>query len=281
MLQVDDKVIADIARGFSVPAQPSLLLELQQLMAAAEPDINLIADTITHDVAISATVLKTINSPIYGLARSISDIGKATRYIGIDGILLLVTNCLLKKSFEQDACSIALEEFWHNANNIAATSVFIGKSLKKEVSNDKLFTLGLFHDCGIPVMASRYQDYTETYEHAFNTPSETLTSIEDSVYQVNHATLGYYVASSWRLPKDICQLILCHHDRGFLDIINNSASQFYFAILKMAENIVHNHKHFRDSADWPFVKDSIFTLLNIDGEDYQDLFEDSAELFSE
>lgn len=277
MLTIDEKVIADIGRGFSVPAQPELLLKLQHLMTEDEPDINVIADTISQDVAVSATVLKTINSPVYGLARSIADIHKAVRYIGVNGIISLVTNTLIRKSFKQSDCGIALEEFWTNASNIANTNVFIGKAIKQPLSSDKLFSIGLFHDCGIPVMAMKYSDYTETYEHAMKTPSETLTSIEDSVYQVNHATLGYYVASSWRLPKDICQLILCHHDRVFLEKLTNQSEQFYFATLKMAENIVHNHKHFRDAADWPYLKDSIFTLLDIDEEDYQDLLEDSAD----
>lgn len=278
MLQVDEKVLADIGRGFSVPAQPELLLKLQELMAVPEPDLNDIANAITQDVATSSTILKTVNSPIYGLARSISDIHKAARYIGIDGIASLVTNTLIRRSFNQNECSIPLEDFWNNASNIANTSVFIGKSIKQAVSKDKLFTLGLFHDCGIPVMAQKYRDYSDILEHAFNTPSETLTSVEESVYQVNHATLGYYVASSWRLPKDICQLILSHHDRSYLDTYNNRAQQFYFAILKIAENIVHNHKHFRDAADWLYLRDSIFTLLDIDEDDYQDLFEDSAEI---
>jgi len=277
MLNVDEKVIADIGRGFSVPAQPDLLLKLQKLMASDDPDINEIAATISQDVAVASTILKTINSPIYGLARSIADIHKAARYIGIDGITSLVTSSLIRNSFTQNDCSIALEEFWDNASNIANTSVFIGKSLKQAVSTDKLFTLGLFHDCGIPVMATKYRDYQDTYERAFNTPSETLPAIEENVYKVNHATLGYYVASSWRLPKDICQLILCHHERDFLTVFNSRAQQFYLAILKMAENMVHNHKHFRDCSDWAYVKDSVFTVLDFDEEDYQDLFEDSLE----
>ena len=278
MLTVDEKVLEDISKGFSVPAQPELLLKLQNLMAQPEPDISAVADTISQDVAVSATILKTVNSPIYGLARSISDIHKATRYIGLNGIMMLVSNALLKDSFKQDDCNIALEEFWQNATNIANTSVFIGQSIKQSLSNDKLFSLGLFHDCGIPVMAMRYKDYTETYEHAYNTPSETLTSIEESVYQVNHATIGYFVASSWRLPKDICQLILAHHDRSFLHVIDQSLPQCYFATLKMAENIVHNHKHFRDCADWAFLKDSILTTLDLDEEYYQDLMEDTANI---
>ncbi|GHE91744.1 HDOD domain-containing protein [Thalassotalea profundi] len=278
MLEVNDKIIADISKGFSVPAQPALLLELQKLMAQPEPNLNVIADIITKDVAVAATILKTVNSPIYGLARSISDIHKASRYIGLNGIMLLVRNALLKKSFDQNNCSIALEEFWQNATNIANTCVAIGKTIKQAVSADVIYSLGLFHDCGIPVMAMRYSDYSETYEHAYNTPSETLTSIEDSVYQVNHATIGYFVASSWNLPKNICQLILAHHERDYLKVINGSIEQLYFAILKLSENLVHTHKHFRESADWPYLKDSIFILLELDDDKYQDLLEDSAEI---
>ena len=278
MLAVDNKVIEDIKKGFSVPPQPDLLLSLQRIVAKPEPDINEIADTITKDVAVSSTVLKTINSPVYGLARSISDIHKAARYIGIDGITALVTNALIRKSFNQNQCSIALEEFWSNATNIANTCVFIGKRLKQQVSKDKLFSLGLFHDCGIPVMAMKYRDYQDTYDHAFKTPSETLTSIEDSVYRVNHATIGYYVSSSWRLPKEICQLILSHHDRNFLQTLSDPSQRYYLAILKMAENLVHEHKHFRPSADWQYIKDPVLTTLDLDDDDLADLMEDTAEI---
>ncbi len=279
MLEVDDKVLADIRRGFSVPAQPSLLLKLQKVMAEAEPNLNVLADTISQDVAVSSTILKTINSPLYGLSRSMSDIPKSVRYIGLNGINALITNTLIKRSFDQKDCNIALEEFWDNATNIANTCVHIGKSLKQAVSKDKLFSLGLFHDCGIPVMAMKYADYNETYELAHNTPSKTLPLIEDEAYGVNHATIGYYVASSWRLPKDICQLILTHHDRDFLHVENSRIQKFYYAILKLAENIVYNHKHFRDAADWPYIQEEVFTLLAIDEDDYQDYVEDSESLY--
>lgn len=278
MLQVDQKVLNDIGRGFSVPAQPELLIKLQHLMATPEPQINDISRIISQDIAVASTVIKTINSPVYGLSRSISDIHKACRYIGTTGITSLVTNVLIQRSFDQQECSITLDDFWNNTRNIANTCIFIAKRLKYQVSTDKLFSLGLFHDCGIPVMAMKYKDYAETFEHAAKTPSETLTSIEDSVYNVNHATIGYYVASSWRLPRDICQLILSHHDRSFLDVRADLDQQFYFAVLKLAENIAHNHKHFRDAADWPFVKDQVMTTLDLDDEDVEDLHEDTVEL---
>jgi HD-like signal output (HDOD) protein len=277
MLVVNDQVLSDISRGFSVPAQPELLLKLQRLMAADDVDLNMIAETISQDVAMSATILKTINSPLYGLSRSVSDIKKSVRYIGLNGIYALVTSSLIQRSFVQDTCNIALDDFWQNASNIANTAVFIGKKVKRVISSEKLFTIGLFHDCGIPVMAMKFNDYVETLEHAQKTPSETLPEIEESIYQVNHATIGYYVASSWRLPKEICQLILRHHERDYLYKLDESIEQCCYAILKMAENIVYLNKYFRDSADWPYIKDSILTALDFDDDDIQDIIEDVNE----
>jgi HD-like signal output (HDOD) protein len=121
----------------------------------------------------------------------------------------------------------------------------------------------------------KYSDYNDIYELANYDQTKTLPMIEDETFGVNHATIGYYVASSWRLPKDICQLILSHHDRGFLKLKGSCDENFYYAILKLAENIVHNHKHFRDSADWPYIHEMVFTLLDIDDDDYKDYFEDT------
>lgn len=280
MLKVDEKVLNDIGKGFSVPAQPDLLLKLQKLTSVEEPNLNDIADTISQDVAVSATILKTINSPLYGLARTIADIHKSVRYIGLQGIITLVTSNLIKKSFDQSKCSIALDDFWDTASSLANIAVLIGKKTNKRVSSEKLFSIGLFHDCGIPVMAMKYQDYGDVLEHAEKTPSESLTQIEESIYQVNHATIGYYVASSWRLPVDICQLVLRHHDRDFLNKIDNSEEQTYFAILKMAEHVGYLLKHFRPSPDWGYLQDSILTVLDLDEEDLEDIIEDCTEQFT-
>ncbi|MFD2167870.1 HDOD domain-containing protein [Thalassotalea euphylliae] len=277
MLKVDESVLKDIGRGFTVPAQPTLLLALQEKVSEPDPDLDEIAALIAQDVSVSAKILKTINSPMYGLARSIADIPKSVKYIGMNGIVTLVTSSLIRSSISQKDCSIALEGFWDNATNIANAAVYIGQKLRRRVAKEKLFTLGLFHDCGIPVMAMKYKDYQETLDHADKTPSEPLPDIEESVYQVNHATIGYYVATSWRLPVDICQLILRHHDRDFLEKLDGSEEQTLFAILKMAENIVHEHKYFRPSSDWAYVQDSVFTALDCDEYDFQDIMEDLNE----
>ena len=277
MIQVDEKVLADIGKGFAIPARPELLIKMQELMSSDDPDLNEMADIISEDVALSATIIKTINSPLYGLARSISDIRKSVKYIGMVGIFSLVSSVLLKRQFDNNQNQKSFDNFWVDATLIANTVVYLGKQVKRKISSEKLFSIGLFHNCGIPVMALKYDDYEKVEEMAENTRSRNITDIEEEFFGVNHATIGYYVANSWRLPKDICQLILRHHEREFLDKLDGSSLQVEFALLKLAENILTQVKTFNDHPDWAYISDSVFTVLDIDEEDYQDFVEDITE----
>lgn len=271
MLIVDQNVLDDIGRGFSVPAQPKLLLSLLKLMAEPSPDINAIADCISKDIAVSAAILKTVNSPLYGLSRTVTDIKMSVNYIGIYGVVMLVTGSLLKKSFDPKNCSIDLELFWAITTDISSTAVALGKQFKKNIPMDKLSSLGLFHACGVPVMSMKYQNYQEVVDQALVTSELSLIELEEKNYHANHATIGYYVASSWRLPKDVCQIILQHHERDYLDRLDGSVEQDMFAVLKLAEHIT-SLKHLDcPSPDWLYLEEAALAILAINKEQLADI----------
>lgn len=263
MLIVDQSVLDDISRGFSVPAQPRLLLELLKLMAEEQPDINAISKAISQDVAVSAAILKTINSPLYGLSRTVTDIKMSVNYIGIFGVVMLVTGSLLKKSFDPKTCSIDLENFWKLNSDVAEAARLIGSRYKPAIQNDKFFSLGLFHACGIPVMAMKYKNYQQILDNAVATPEKTLNEMEEKEYGVNHSTVGFYVASSWRLPKDVCQIILQQQDRAFIDKLDGSIDQDLYAVLKLSEHLVSLKYFDRPSTDWPYIHENLCKVLNI------------------
>ncbi|MBU2871795.1 HDOD domain-containing protein [Colwellia sp. E2M01] len=271
MLIVDQSVLDDISKGFTVPAQPRLLFDLLKLMAEESPDINEISELISKDVAVSAAILKTINSPLYGLSRTITDIKMSVNYIGLFGVVTLVTGSLLKKSFDPKNCSINLDNFWKLTSSIANVAESLGQRYRPNIANDKFFSVGLFHACGQPVMAMKYKDFQQVIDEAQTTPGLAQTTIEEQKYGVHHATVGYYVASSWRLPKDVCQIILQHHDREFLNTLNGSEEQDLFAVLKLSEQLVALKFTHKDNADWEYVKEAVCAVLAIDDETLQQL----------
>ena len=94
MIEINKKILSDVSKGFSIPAKPDILQALQDELAG-EPELYRVADIIAADVATSAAVLKIINSPFYGLSRTISDIRQAVMFLGLENITNLVTGYLL------------------------------------------------------------------------------------------------------------------------------------------------------------------------------------------
>jgi HD-like signal output (HDOD) protein len=277
MLVIDQSVLDDISKGFAVPAQPKLLLNLLKLMADPYPDINAISDCISQDIAVSAAILKAVNSPLYGLGRTVTDIKMSVNYIGIYGVVMLVTGSLLKKSFDPKNCSIDLDLFWKATTDISNVSIAIGKRFKQNIAMDKLSSLGLFHACGIPVMAMKYNNYQEIVDQIVLTPELSLIDLEEKHYHSNHATIGYFVASSWRLPKDVCQIILQHHERDYLNNLNGSAEQDLFSILKLAEHVVSLKYLDCASPDWPYLEQAALSVLDIKKEDLDEIVSEMIE----
>ncbi len=123
-------------------------------------------------------------------------------------------------------------------------------------------------------MAMKYKNYQETLDAALTTPKIPLTEIEEKTYHANHAVIGYYVASSWRLPKDICKIILQHHERDFLNKITGSEQQDFYAILKLAEHIITLRYHDSPATDWPYIETQVLDVLGIDTDDLADIIEE-------
>lgn len=277
MIEVNDQVLAEVNKSFVIPPQPQLLVELQALLEQEEPYLTDAADIIAKDVAIASAILKIINSPAYGLSRTVSDIKQAVMFLGWDGIKAIVPSLKLKEAFSMQKSCISLERFWDTANEIAEVSMYIGKLVKSKVPVENLYTLGLFHDCGVPPMAIKYSDYVETLKTANEDFDNGIIELEEKRYQTNHAVIGYYLASSWHLPKDICQIVLRHHDLSYLDTSDDPINQISFAVLKMAENIVHYERRYANLRDWVLLKNDILDVLGMSEEDYQDLKDDISD----
>ena len=269
MIDLDNKKLATAVSSFQVPAKPQILIDIQKLMAEDEPNIDKIALLISNDVGLSSAILKVINSPLYGVNRKVSKIKHAVMALGLRGVNGLVIALLLKSSIQGDS-SNSLECFWDNSIDIANAMSFIGGEIGSKIPVDTLYSIGLFHNCGMPILALKYNNYNDLLAEASVLAMNSL-AVEEQHYNTNHAVLGYYVATSWNLPSEICQIILRHHEVDYLDEITDSTEQLAFAILKAAENLIEQTRRQSVTPDWESVREAVFDVLGISAMDYSDL----------
>lgn len=266
--------------GFQIPAKPELLFQLQTLMEDGNPSLQEISDIIMEDVGLSSAILRTINSPYYGIKQNISSIHQATILIGMEAIKALSTIALLRTTFKNDG-NISLERFWDNATDIAHTMSFINKRVTTGVSTELVYSLGLFHDCGIPAMSLKFKDYRNVLITANKLPEQSIIDVEDQYYDTNHAIVGYYIAKTWHLSPEICKTIFNHHDRYFLADCEDKTIRLLYSLLKTSEHLVDRYVRFQENADWLYVKQDVLAALGMSDFDLGDLEDDYSNTFKE
>jgi HD-like signal output (HDOD) protein len=276
--EIDLEQAKAMVKGIDIPVRPVILQKVMDLQSNPDVEIKEMANVISSDVTLSACVLKTINSPLYGLRNNISSIHRAVNLLGMSNVLNLVIGVSLRLELSGNL-NVAVERFWDSANRVALLSARLARAFDNTMA-EEAYTLGLFHDCGIPLLIMKFPDYVEVLKAANQDHGRLFTDVEDDAHQTNHTVVGYYVANSWHIPKRICMGILSHHAIDLLDSEDRKQNDL-IANLKLAEAIGHRARKLTDSAEWIKIQDEILDYLSLGVQEYEDLRDDLLEELSQ
>lgn len=262
-----------VSDRIQIPPQPKLLKELSLEIDKENADSSRIAQIISHDVALAAAVLKTVNSPYFGLQNKAQSIFHAISLLGFENTRNLAAGFLLKQTLCQ--YTIKFPRFWDEAARTADICGFIAKEwnlMPPEIP----FTLGLFHNVGIPLLANKYSNYLEVLKEA-NTSTEGLfTDLENSAFDVDHAVIAAAITLEWGITEAIRDIILYHHDVEnffYFDESDGKKDSKLLAILKIAEHCDSFIKTGENETDWDRFGTNILQLLDITESDVRKLIE--------
>ncbi|WP_120994895.1 HDOD domain-containing protein [Stutzerimonas urumqiensis] len=276
--------IRHVLQGISVPPQPQIMVDLQMEQVMPIPDLKSIARLISQDPGLSGALLKIVNSKFFGLSNRIASIQQAVNLLGCDSVINLI-NAQSIKGEMSDETIVTLNRFWDTAQDVAMTSLTLAKRIGYQAP-DEAYTLGLFHDCGIPLMIKRFPSYMSVLEEAYASASaeQRLIDIENRVLSTNHAVVGYFTAKSWNLPLHLCDAIANHHNALslFLDDSGRDAQiKTLLAILKMAEHICACHRVLGaqvEDYEWESIERLVLEYVGLSDYDFQNLKESIREL---
>lgn len=267
-----------LVQGINIPVRPAVLQKIMEIQEDENADIAKVASAISSDVSLSAGVLKTVNSPLYGLKNKISAIHQATSLLGLNNVMNLVISISMRLEIK-GRFNVAVERFWDTANDVALISAGIAKNLGT-VSSDEAYTLGLFHDCGIPLLMMKDDGYIDVLKQANASRDKIFTQVEEDAIATNHTVVGFYVAKSWRIPERICLGILNHHEPDMLGSDDHKLNSL-IACLKMAEAVSHSARRMSDNPEWERIQDYVFNYLQITVKDFHEIKEDLLEKLNE
>lgn len=271
-----------LLKGITIPPRPAILDDVNREAAKDEPNFGKIAQLIGQDVGLSAAMLKTVNSPLFGLSKRVSSVQQAVTMLGIKNTINIITGLALKASMSGNKLP-RLERFWDSAALEAMVSAYIASQLPGAHA-DASYTFGLFQNCGIPLLMQRFPDYVQTLQAANSTINREFTAVEDERHATNHASVGYLMARSWYLPEPICQAILCHHDLGIFDSASheiNAEVCTLIAITRLAEHIAHGFLRLTTDNEWEKIGTRALQHLGLGESEYEDLRDQIHQMMSQ
>ena len=195
----------------SLPQFPENILSIQKLIADPNSDMPSIARQISMDPALTADLLKIVNSAQYMLSKKVDNISEAVKMVGIKGIKNLLYSYGTQKVLGDD--TIDKKKLWEHSYKTAFYAYNLVKNFKND-SNllDDVYVGGILHDMGKIVFSNVHPDLLNRIKDFCaerNLPSSTF---EDISAGMNHAELGALIAEKWNFPDRLVASIRYHHD---------------------------------------------------------------------
>ncbi len=203
--------ISRVLANIVIPPCPRIVIAMVQEARSDEPDLLKLDKLICGDMGLASAVIKTANSPFYGLNHKVQAVKSALQVLGIRSVTNIVSLLALRNALGApgQASDPFWNQFWDRTNYHAIACARLARQLRF-ISTDGAFTFGLFNDCGIPVLAQRFADYKDTLCLA-STTDRPLVELENERHQVSHTLVGAILAHTWQLPDLVCDAIRDHH----------------------------------------------------------------------
>ena len=188
---------AGAVRDIVIPPCPELLTALRKEVDKADPDPLEIARIASSDVAMAASLLRIVNSPLYARARPANTVAQAVSMLGVGPTIGILTCFLTRNAIRIN--SPLIEHFWETSTRRALAMGFIARQLFG-VDADIAHTCGLFCHVGIPIMLLGVKGYSGTLAEALARQDRSFTQTENAAHKTDHAVVGALVAQTGRLP---------------------------------------------------------------------------------
>lgn len=260
--ELDRELRQGAARDIVIPPCPQLLIRLKAVMDGPDPDPADVCAIAGADVALSAGLLKTANSPLFARSRPASTVSQAVAKLG-----MRLSASILAEFMVRDAIRInspLLEQFWETSSWRALATAHIAKVLY-QVDPDKAHTFGLFCHVGIPIMMRSIKGYEGTLIEAQARQDRSFTDIENAAHRADHAVVGALVSRTWLLPQTITIAVRLHHD--FTCLKDQRVPPEVRALVAMglvAEHLVQSHIGLAESMEWKQHGPACLQSLNVD-----------------
>ncbi len=209
-IQQADRISEVIASSIDkLPGFPENIVRLQKMMADENVDFSKVAEVIQSDPALTADLLKIVNSAQYMLPQKVSNLTNALSLIGIRGIKNLLYSFGAQQIFQKNFGRF--EELWEHAYQTGSYAYNLAKELKLKNAWDDVYLGGVLHDMGKILIYQVSSHLLSAIKEHCGGRIGAETMLETLAIGASHARIGANTAARWNFPDFLIDLIRYHH----------------------------------------------------------------------
>lgn len=208
------KLAEAVAKITDINSLPEITTKIVQVVEDPRATAREMHDIVRTDPALTAKILKVVNSAFYGLPSQIASLDRAILLLGLSAVKNIALAASLARLFKADAISeqFAARDLWRHCIAVAVAAREIAGRCNRQREADELFVAGLVHDMGLIVVQQLFpaqlRGVAETcLDQGTNFCQEELRRIG-----ADHEAFGLALSTRWKFPPMLRSVIAHHHN---------------------------------------------------------------------
>ncbi|MCC6358615.1 MAG: HDOD domain-containing protein [Phycisphaerales bacterium] len=205
---------AAVQRVSEISTLPQIALNVIEVAQNPDAGAAELRDVVEGDPALSARVIRVVNSAAYGLRTTVSNLHQAISYLGFTQVRNLAMTASVSDIFKNDHAigPYSRRNLWRHLVAVGICARLVARRCRLPNFEDA-FLAGLLHDVGIILIDQNFHDDFELVIGNLD-DSRTLCDVERECLGFDHCTFGERVAEGWRFPEPVRAAIRHHHASG-------------------------------------------------------------------
>lgn len=203
-----------ITGALDLPSLPEVVMRAIELVNDPEASAIDIGRVLSEDSALTARLLKIVNSPFYGFPSRIDTVSRAITVIGtLDLLDLILATSVVKMFSGVPNDLVSMDSFWkHSLYGGVVARLLAARS--KQPNVEHFFVAGLLHDLGSLVIYRKMPELAREALLRARYNGVVLIQAEQELMGFDHAMVGAELMRLWKLPASLVEAVEFHHNPG-------------------------------------------------------------------
>lgn len=208
---MNQELLTQLQQSAQLPSLPAIAIKALELARRENVNISEITALISNDPALCSKILRTVNSPFYGLPKQVSTISHALVILGLQAVKTLALGfSLLKNLKSSQGDDFDYLMYWKRSIYSGVAGRLLAKRLNI-VQQEEAFLCGLMGDIGTLVMHRVLGAPYDALLKQSGGDQEMLVQLCHVTFDLDHAIVSGMLADTWQLPPLLAEPIRQHH----------------------------------------------------------------------